>query len=397
MSVRTEKIATLIYQYLAKDLSDRDKKELVLWIEETRANELFFQYITDPETLKKELTEFSRPQNSLIFEKLSERIKQIPVKPARTRLWIPYMAAAVLITVLLSIVFFFLKTKTMSSKNIPSYVKETKEDVSPGGDKAILTLGDGRTITLDTSANMLIPVQGNTNIAKSGRSELSYSEIKIPVTKENGLYNTITTPKGGQYQVVLPDGTKVWLNSASSMRFPTSFFHKKRIVTIDGEAYFEVAKNDKMLFTVETGNMQIEVMGTHFNVMAYPDEGSVRTTLLEGRVQVKNGSRVTLLKPGQQCLMTADGNLLVNAATGLQEAVAWKNGMFSFKKDSLETIMRQIARWYNVEVIFKDAIPGHFVATISRDVPVSKLLEILEMAGGVHFKIKGNVITVSKH
>lgn len=396
MSASTEKIVSLIYKYLAKDLSDPDRKELVLWIEETKANELFFQYITDPEVLKKELKEFYRPQKALNFEKLSEKIKQIPVKPVRRSLWVPYVAAAVLVTVLFSIVFFFLKTKPMNSKTIPSYVKDINEDVLPGGDKAVLTLDDGRTIALDTST-MLIPAQGNISIAKSGRSELSYSEIKTPVSKENGLYNTITTPKGGQYQVVLPDGTKVWLNSASSLRFPTSFFHKKRIVTIHGEAYFEVAKNEKMPFTVEAGKMQIEVMGTHFNVMAYTDEGSVKTTLLEGKVQIKNASRVTLLKPGQQCLMTPDGNLLINSVIGLQETVAWKNGMFSFKKDSLETIMRQIARWYNVEVTFKDPIPGHFVATISRDVPVSKLLEILEMAGGVHFTIKGNVITVSKN
>lgn len=397
MPTRTEKIAGLIYQHLVKDLSESDKKKLVLWIEESRENELFFQHITNPITLKKELIEFYNPPRDLNFEKLLEKIKHIPVKPEKRSLWIPYMAAAALVTVLLSIVFFFLKTKTMNSKTIPSYAKDIREDVLPGGDRAFLILDDGRTIALDTSANMLIPAQGNTSIAKSGRSELSYSEIKTPGSKENGLYNTITTPKGGQYRVVLPDGTKVWLNSASSLRFPTSFFHKKRIVTIHGEAYFEVAKNDKMPFTVETGKMQIEVMGTHFNVMAYADEGSVKTTLLEGKVQVKNESRITLLKPGQQCLMTPDGNLLINSVIGLQETVAWKNGMFSFKKDSLETIMRQVARWYNVEVTFKEPIPGHFVATISRDVPVSKLLEILELAGGVHFTIKGNVIIVSKN
>jgi ferric-dicitrate binding protein FerR (iron transport regulator) len=208
-------------------------------------------------------------------------------------------------------------------------------------------------------------------------------------------FHTLVTPRGGQYQLLLPDGSKVWLNAASSVRFPTSFSGKERHVELTGEAYFEIAKDASRPFRVDApGGMQVEVLGTHFNIMSYTDENAINTTLLEGSVKVREGSVSSLLRPGEQASLNkaSDGISVSNA--DVDETIAWKNGLFRFEGATIEAVMKQIARWYDVEVIYKGSVSKHFRGMISRSVDISQVIKMLELTSEVHFKIDGKTITV---
>jgi hypothetical protein len=266
-------------------------------------------------------------------------------------------------------------------------------DVLPGGNKAVLTLANGKTITLDSAKNGLLAKQGSAQINKTKDGQLIYN-----ADGESGdnaaAMNTVATPRGGQYQLVLNDGSKVWLNSASSLSFPAVFSGKTREVEITGEAYFEVAKNAKMPFRVKVNNTVVEVLGTHFNVMAYNDETEMKTTLLEGSVKISNKDNSSILKPGQRALLKQSGRIAVNDDPDAQDAIAWKDGIFQFRDAGIETIMRQAARWYDVQVNFEGKIPvKEFTGRISRNVKASELMGMLRYMG-VHFKIEDKHITV---
>jgi transmembrane sensor len=393
---RSEKIAVLIYKHLSKSITEEEQRLLVKWIDERKANENFFIELADEDFLRAEYTEFQRLKEKfppdLIFEKLSRHTAERKKIPLARWLRIAALVAGIILFVTM-IMVINPSEKNSGTATVPD---SNATDLPPGTDRAILTLADGRNIELDSAANPSIPDQGNTYLVKKGKSELSYSEIKTFRPKEDELYNVISTPKGGRYRVVLPDGTKVWLNSASSLRFSPSFFHKKRIVTISGEAYFEVVKKQHLPFTVLAGDMSVEVLGTSFNVMAYTDEQAIRTTLVEGRIRLRSSMQTTYLNAGQECVVKPNGSLLIQREINVEKTLAWKNGMFNFNREKLETIMKQVSRWYNVEVVFRDPIAGHFVATINRNVPVSELLKMLEMTGGVHFEIKPDTIFVTR-
>jgi len=291
-----------------------------------------------------------------------------------------------------------------ASKPIPG------EDIGPGRNKAVLTLADGSTIDLDEAKDGTIAKQGNSKLVKLSGGQLAYQQSRAggnqdsrgggtPGSPEAGrpenpktAFNTISTPKGGQFQLVLPDGSKVWLNAASSLKYPTVFSGKKRTVELRGEAYFEIAPNAAMPFTVNAGT-QIEVLGTHFNVMAYNDEQAVKTTLLEGRVKVHSGEQSVLLAPGEQA-RSNDNGALSTATVDTDEAIAWKNGLFRFNEATIEEVMRQVSRWYDVEVVYVNAVPKDlFRGEIYRNVNVSKVLKVLEVSG-VHFTVEGKKILV---
>lgn len=268
-------------------------------------------------------------------------------------------------------------------------------DVQPGGNKAILTLANGSTIILDSVANGSLAQQGRTAVLKTANGQLAYTPERTKTTEV--LYNMLTTPKGGQYQLVLPDGSKVWLNAASSIRYPTVFVGRERKVTITGEAYFEIKENAAMPFVVATTNKgEIKVLGTQFNVNAYDDEPVVKTTLLEGSVLVEKDAAKALLRPRQQAQLTKAGSLSIIKDADIEETVAWKNGKFSCRNMGLEDIMRQVARWYNVEVVYEDRITEHYTVSVDRSLPVSSLFTSLEQSEGVHFKIEGKKVTVVK-
>jgi transmembrane sensor len=275
--------------------------------------------------------------------------------------------------------------KTESKKKV------LKNDVLPGGDKAVLTLADGSTIVLDEAQNGDLARQGNTKVIKLD-GKLSY-DLANPSPGEV-VYNTITTPRGGKYQIELADGTMVWMNSSSSLRFPVAFAGKERRVEITGEAYFEVSRNKAMPFVVKVNSAEIQVLGTHFNVMAYNDEEELRTTLLEGSVNFVNGSDRQALRPGQQSRLDRNGKVKVLNDVDIDEVMAWKNGYFRFQDSDIETVIRQLVRWYDVEVVYKKKVDDLFVAEMPRNTKLSDALKALELTGRVRFEIEGRKIIV---
>ncbi|HXB08255.1 MAG TPA: FecR domain-containing protein [Puia sp.] len=271
-------------------------------------------------------------------------------------------------------------------------------DVAPGSNRATLTLADGRRINLDSSANGVLASQGNTNVTKLSSGELAYNNASAAKSAA-ALYNSLATPKAGQFTLTLPDGTKVWLNNASALRYPVAFTGNTRDVDLNGEAYFEVAKDAAHPFLVHTtsgpaGPATIEVLGTSFNIMAYSDESTERATLVEGSIRYSHAGRQALLKPEEQSVLDAHGNLKTLKAVNVDEVTAWKNGFFHFDHTNLESTMRQLARWYDVTVSYQGNIaPQEFVGKIQRNMPLKTVLKGLE-GEHVHFKLEDRKLIV---
>ncbi|MGO4290626.1 FecR family protein [Chitinophaga sp. RAB17] len=281
-----------------------------------------------------------------------------------------------------------------SAHRVAVVAGNTTRAIIPGGNKAVLTLADGSTIVLDSARDGALGSQGNTRIIKLDSGRLAYTANQGDANAAP-QYNTISTPRGGQYQVVLPDGSQVWLNAASSLRFPVAFTGNDRTVTLTGEAYFEVAKNADKPFIVRTRGMQVNVLGTHFNVMAYPDEGRVKTTLVEGAVSVSQGNATSLIQPGQQASINDAGTTFMISKPDIEDVMAWKEGEFRFRKTDISMIMRQIARWYDVDIEYKGDLSGiKLYGSMTRKENAAQLLELLEQTGMVHFSTNGNKITV---
>ncbi|WP_343704114.1 FecR domain-containing protein [Chitinophaga sp.] len=272
-----------------------------------------------------------------------------------------------------------------------------RQDIAPGGDHAVLTLADGSTITLDSAGNGSLSTQGGTTIYKHAGGRLAYQAGGAPETVQ---YNTLSTPRGGKYQVLLPDGTSVVLNAASSLRFPTAFSGSSREVELNGEAYFEVAKNAAAPFRVKVQaaggpGRTIDVLGTSFNVMAYQDEPVMRTTLVSGAVKVTAEGAPALLQPGQQAVIsnTQSGGIKVEKAA-LDEALAWTHNEFYFSNTNIYSIMRQISRWYNVDVSYEDSLHVFLNGNIRKNVPASQVFKMLELTGEVQFSTVNGQVTV---
>lgn len=305
--------------------------------------------------------------------------------------WKQLVAAASVLLLLAAGGYFMLFNKSVNKTKTPlSQEQRFRNDVNPGKYSARLMLADGSIIILDSAATGELATQGNTSVIHQG-NRLIYEER---AGAKEVLYNTITTAKAEIYATELSDGTKVWLNAASSIHFPVSFNDKERRVEITGEAYFEVAKDVSRRFTVVVNGAEVEVLGTHFNINAYTNESAVRTTLLEGKVRVSGKGTVAMLKPGQQARLAA--GLEVIDHVDLENVMAWRNGRFYFNNSNMEAIMREVERWYDVEVEYQDVVPHLFVARIPRNVPISELLKLLELTDRVHFKIEGRKIIVMK-
>lgn len=281
--------------------------------------------------------------------------------------------------------------------------KNQIDEVQPGSDKAVLTLADGTTIILDDALNGTLTQQGGTKLIKTN-GKLDYNASGG--LSEDVLYNTISTPIGGQYRVKLPDGTDVWLNAASSLRFPTVFVGNERIVEVTGEAYFEVAAlnitggKGKMTFIVKIitpfgDGGQVQVLGTHFNINAYLDDSSIKTTLLEGTVNFLHNNDRAMLLPGQQSQLTTAGQIKVVSGVDLENVVAWKNGLFDFQGLDFEVLSKQLSRWYDVEVIYNGQVSDLFYAQIPRNTSLSGVLKALELTGKVKFELQDKKILVT--
>jgi len=337
-------------------------------------------------------------------------------------------AAAVLLIVGLSIFFYTSYYAPRHLEGSAAMRDLLANDIKPGSNKAYLILSNGKRLSLTDAANGAIAKEAGVEITKTADGQVIYSSQPSPLSPQGGslpggargsmrALNTIETPRGGQYQIRLPDGSKVWLNAASKLIYPVSFIGRgQREVTLSGEAYFEVAKDKQHPFKVKSAGQEVEVLGTHFNISSYPDEANVKTTLLEGSVSVRHleGSAATrdlsyrrddakdrddgvVLKPGQQATLQASKIKVTEVNTDY--AVAWKDGSFVFNSENLESIMNQISRWYNVSVVYEDPSlkKETFFGTISKYENVSKVLNMLERTDVARFTINGNTIKITKN
>lgn len=397
-----EEINILFKKYLAKQCSAAEEQEFLelLYAEE---QEPYFKELIEAELRQEPEPGFKdRPAIQEELDQVRARvIRQTDTGIMKSRSfglgsWLKI--AAVFLLCSGTALFFYLQ-KINAQAQLSAIV--------PGGNKAVLTLADGSRIILDQAANGSLARQAGIQVSKTNDGQLIYSVMEQHVGdgKTNALTdltNTISTPKGGQYQVNLPDGTKVWLNAASELKFPLSFAKlKERRVELHGEAYFEVEKDASKPFIVKSEQQTVQVLGTHFNINSYADEKETKTTLLEGSVKVNpiggNDADQVVLKPGLQAQVFSGVKQVNVLRVDPQAAVSWKNGQFFFEDEPIENIMMQVARWYDVEIVYQDDLSGKTVwGSVTRYASVSKVLSIVELTGGIHFKVEGRRITVLK-
>lgn len=352
--------------------------------EERRIVEQLYENASDDSLARSLGTE----QSEILFEKISGRLHGAGEQRSRSSRYRWLAAAGILVFIGVGLLFLHSRQEVVKSQQ----TRVAANDLSPGGNKAILTLANGRKIVLNGAARGTLAQQGKVKIIKLNDGELKYNEQDRTASAIG--FNTVSTPAGGKYEVVLPDGTHVWLNALSSVKFPSAFTGAERDVTLTGEAYFEVAKNKQMPFKVKVGDNTVEVLGTHFNIMAYNDESVMKTTLLEGSVKISTPSSSGMLKPSQQAVVGgSDGLSIKNIDT--EPEVAWKNDLFWFDNTDIQTIMRQLARWYDVDIKYQGDITQKFSGTIPRNLTASKVFAVLEQTGKVHFRVQGKQIIVS--
>ena len=374
-----QEVIDLLKKYKEGTLSNAKKAKLETW------------YLNESSKNNAEL------DKEVVDQSLQHLRTQLPLKykisPKAS--WLSVAAAAALV---ISIgIMLYNKSYYFYNKDAAQLVKN---DIVPGGNKAYLILANGKRIILNEAANGQLAEQAGIRITKTADGQLVYRISSAQISKATEKdYNTIETPRGGQYQITLPDGTKVWLNAASSLKYPILFAIKERKVELSGEAYFEVAKDKRHPFIVLSKNQEVKVLGTHFNIKSYTEEGNTKTTLLEGAVRVTSNATNSLpnkavtLQPNQESIATNQGLKVQKADT--EEALSWKNGYFRFNDENIQSVMLKISRWYNVEVDYKGKISDEeYRGTISRSKNISEVLDLLESTKTVHFKVEGRRITV---
>jgi len=406
----TSDFKTLLNRYLTDTLSGDELTELLAYLRQHENAGVLKTAIQEAlkENTFKDLADRSRID--IVFSNIMQEAGKsglteasTPVLPRRRKpvvVLLRRVAAAAILVAVLSGIYYFIKDKPA-----PPVVAGKKTarpgltvDIAPGSNKAILQLADSSSIVLNDTDTGMLAQQGNTKVLKLDNGQLIYNAL--PGNSSAILYNTVSTPRGGQYQVVLPDGSKVWLNAASSLRFPTAFAGKERGVTLSGEAYFEIAHNKSMPFKVRVDELEVEVLGTHFNMMSYKNEAVTSTTLLEGSVRVSSlpaagdaGHRV-VIRPGQQAGIRQHSSVFIVHEADIESVVAWKNGLFQFNSADIQTIMRQIERWFDVNVHYEGPIPeGHYSGTVGRNNSLLTVLRIFEESG-LKFRIEGKELTV---
>jgi transmembrane sensor len=339
------------------------------------------------------------PNQESIKTRIYAQIEQQISEPEQTRRFIGsrfWWSVAASLFFLSFATLYFVKNHAAKTQNKPVQIAKVVAPILPGTNKAILVLSNGGKIDLNQTANGRISQAGKVVITKLKNGKLQYEKNIIASDKDVEVtYNTIITPKGGQYQVVLPDGTSVCLNAASSLKYPTAFVGSERHVELNGEAYFEVTKNKNMPFTVSAGAVNVKVLGTHFDISAYDDDPSNKTTLLEGSVILTKGDQKVALVPGQQAVAEKTNSQIQLNTVNVADAVAWKNGYFSFRKENIKSSMRKIARWYDVDVDYQGEVSNKFLGgTVSRTQDIKELLSYMELTGIAHFKINERRIIV---
>ncbi|GAB3906708.1 FecR domain-containing protein [Mucilaginibacter boryungensis] len=330
-----------------------------------------------------------------ILARIHAETSILPAKSKTRKLWARISVAASALLVLSASAYFILRPKPEQQPQTAQLIG----DIRPGGSKAILTLANGEKVQLTGAKNGLLARQGAVVIAKNAEGQLRYSDDQPEKTTDNAsLYNTVETPRGGKYKLILADGTTAILDAASSIRYPVAFNGAERKVEITGQVYFEVVHNASKPFRVGVKGQIVEDLGTSFNINAYDDEPVIKTTLIDGSISLTKSGQVTILKPGQQAInysgITTAGVKVV--AANVDEAIAWKNDLFLFNKESLESVMRKISRWYDVDIIYPKNQPIHesYLGGMTRYSNVSQVLKMLEITGDVRFEIKNKAILV---
>lgn len=392
MKISNSRISYLLKVYSDGKATNEEEHELFDWVAtgneqpvKEHIKELVSSYNSNEVV---PLVDWERLYQQIVEEKNSRNIQPVVRKISWTR-W----AAAAAVLLLLGTGYYFVTATHKEQKELAVIEQPKINEVQPPNTvNAVLTLSNGQKIILDSTGDGMLAMQGSVNVVKLADGQIAYRGISKEVQ-----YNTLSNPRGSRViNLMLADGSRIWLNSASSLRYPTAFAGKERRVEITGEAYLEVAHNPAMPFIVSKGNTSIKVLGTHFNVNAYDDESSLNVTLLEGSVSVTaNGSQhPKVIRPGEQAQVEKSGEIKLDNSIDLMEVMAWKNGMFSFKGANIESIMRQVSRWYNVDVVFEKHVPEKFYAEVSMNTSVSALLNMLEATKAVKFKIEGKTISV---
>ena len=399
-----ERIQFLLIRYMEGKASPEERERLSQFLTEEPEDEVWMELMEELMITEEPLTEYDPAEWQPFVDDL--RRKNRGIGRRGVVVFRKLAVAAAVLLVLAGGAWWWRNSAVRPSDQVKQ--EQGIADFKPGGNRAVLTLSGGRRIVLDSAANGVLTQQGNTQVQKLSNGQLAYrsaasnqqqaasdklqaASSKLQATSEV-LFNTLSTPKGGQYQLILPDGSKVWLNAASSITYPTAFTSIGRTVKITGEAYFEVVHNARQPFRVQAGGQLIEDIGTSFNVNAYSDELLTRTTLVEGKIKISKGAGFRLLSPGQQAQSRTGGDIDVVAHADVQQALAWKNGAFSFRDADLATVMRQLARWYDIEVEYEGAVPaGTFDGEIGRGLRLSQVLE-----GLAQTRINYNIINNHK-
>ncbi len=405
-----EKISGLIIKYNQEELTDEEYRELKEWSEQSPKNLELLRTLSDTSYVKNKTKDVRDIQASkeadwkkimsvITGGNASEEKASTTMTPVSRIKGINYLVAASLVGILTAGAWLYMKHRSVAKTNIQAVASTLKNDVAPGGNKATLTLSNGQQILLDDVKTGTLTEQGATQVIKKNAGTLSYATLLNEEPKKEELsYNMLTTPRAGTFLVELPDHSKVWLNAESSLRYPTHFDGQDtRTVELTGEAFFDISKDATHPFKVKVANRLIEVLGTTFNVQAYTDEQSMQTTLISGAVKVNAGEQARVLAPGQQAgISIQPGAILkVSKAENLRQITAWKDGLFFFHDDNIETVMRQLARWYDVDVVYEgERATNLFSGMIRRNNLLSDVLKVLALSG-VHFRIEGKKIIVT--
>lgn len=388
-------VAELIGKLLNGDISPEEHLWLKEWVDENAENRVQFEKLTDADFLEKKLTFWDNIDKDKAWDELLRKLPESESEPSRRFNYTSLLKYAAIVILTLSVfVLLYRRNENRVKGNDKPQIAQTIR-IKPGSNNAILILGNGQKVALKNRVPVSINEDDGT--AVSNKDEiLAYKHTGKVSAGQEVIYNTIVVPRGGEYQLVLADGSKIWMNSASSLRYPTSFSGTERKVYLTGEAYFEVAKNAKMPFIVETNKADVQVLGTHFNVKAYDDEELTKTTLLEGAVKVQSSAGINVIKPGQQAIINSTGQQKITSEINVDEEVAWKNGLFMFTKADIKDVLQQVSRWYDIDVVYEGKVPDlQFSGQLSRKVDFSGFTNILKYAG-LNFTIKGKTVIVAK-
>lgn len=380
----------LLQKYLDGQCTTAEVEELYSWLKTSGSHRSLLRVMQQEfEKVMETPHEVPSELSDRIETRLLQDISRGKVVQIRNYTRLRWVAAAVVL--LLAGGIYYMYNGPATKPGIANVgVKQDCVDIAPGSNKAVLTLANGDVVTLDSAGNQVIN-QGQT-IIRQRNGQLQYA---TEGNEDAIVYNTLTVPRGGQFNIILPDGSHVWLNAASSLKYPTAFKGKERMVELQGQGYFEISPNAKQPFSVKVNSMEVQVLGTRFDVMAYPDEKSVNTTLLEGVVKVKNGNTQQQLQPGQQAILDpATGSMVIRSAD-VDQVIAWKSGFFEFDNARLSDILRQLSRWYDIDVSYDAATNDRLLGgRISRNLPLSDILHMLE-ENGQKFTLSGRKLTVT--